>query len=82
MKKNYPPKSREINNVIDHSDAVRFQPEPVGRRQRSSCKNDTAINSKEQMFTEKLRSLLKFGPNSTRYKDIFDMVYLSGKISN
>ena len=36
------------------------------------------INTKEQMFTEKLRSLLKFGPNSTRYKDIFDMCYLSG----
>lgn len=35
------------------------------------------INSKEQMFTEKLRSLLKFGPNSTRFKDIFDMCYLS-----
>ena len=35
------------------------------------------INTKEQMFTEKLRSLLKFGPNSTRYKDIFDMRYLS-----
>ena len=38
------------------------------------------INSKEQMFTEKLRSLLKFGPNSTRYKDIFDMHYLSGLV--
>ena len=35
------------------------------------------INSKEQMFTEKLRSLLKFGPYSTRYKDVFDMCYLS-----
>ncbi|MDO5444935.1 MAG: nucleotidyl transferase AbiEii/AbiGii toxin family protein [Eubacteriales bacterium] len=35
------------------------------------------INSKEQMFTEKLRSLLKFGSNSTRYKDIFDLCYLS-----
>lgn len=35
------------------------------------------INSKEQMLTEKLRSLLKFGPNSTRFKDIFDMCYLS-----
>ena len=34
------------------------------------------INSKEQMFTEKIRSLLKFGPNSTRYKDIFDMRFL------
>ena len=34
------------------------------------------INSKEQMFTEKLRSLLKFGSFSTRYKDIFDIYYL------
>ncbi len=38
------------------------------------------INSKEQMFTEKLRSLLKFGPNSTRYKDVFDMFYLADKV--
>lgn len=38
------------------------------------------INSSEQMFTEKLRSLLRFGPVSTRYKDIFDMYFLSKKI--
>ena len=31
------------------------------------------INSNEQMFTEKLRSLLRFGAVSTRYKDIFDI---------
>lgn len=35
------------------------------------------MNSKEQVFTEKLRSFLKFGSFSTRYKDIFDMYYLS-----
>ena len=35
------------------------------------------INTKEQMFTEKLRSLLKFGRNSTRYKDIYDMCWLT-----
>lgn len=34
------------------------------------------INSKEQIFAEKLRSLLKFGPLSTRYRDVFDMCYL------
>jgi len=34
------------------------------------------INSKEQIFTEKLRSLLKLGVFSTRYKDIFDFYYL------
>jgi hypothetical protein len=38
------------------------------------------INSKEQMFTEKLRSLLKFGSFSTRYKDIFDMYYQCDKL--
>ncbi len=34
------------------------------------------INSNEQMFAEKLRSLLKFGPLSTRFKDVYDMYYL------
>ena len=33
-------------------------------------------NTYEQSFIEKLRSLLKFGANSRRYKDIFDMYYL------
>lgn len=48
-----------------------------------ACFDDGAcllINSKEQMFAEKLRSLLKFGPNSTRFKDIFDMCYLSDRL--
>ncbi len=35
------------------------------------------INSKEQIFVDKLRSLLRFGPVSTRYKDLYDMCYLS-----
>lgn len=34
------------------------------------------INSPEQIFVEKLKSLLKFGIRSTRYKDIFDFYYL------
>lgn len=41
--------------------------------------NSTAIlfvNSCEQIFIEKLKSLLKFGVLSTRYKDIFDFYYL------
>lgn len=38
------------------------------------------INSTEQMIIEKLRSLLKFGPISTRYKDIFDIYYLSNYV--
>lgn len=34
------------------------------------------INSSEQIFTEKLKSLLKLGFRSTRYKDLFDFYYL------
>ena len=34
------------------------------------------INSNEQMFAEKLRSLLRLGPISTRYKDVYDLYYL------
>lgn len=32
------------------------------------------------MFTEKLRSLLKFGTFSTRYKDVYDMYYQCEKM--
>ena len=39
------------------------------------------MNSKEQMLTEKLKSLLKFGTFSTRYKDVFDICYLSENIN-
>ncbi len=38
------------------------------------------INSDEQMLAEKLRSLLKFGPFSTRYKDVYDMFYLKDNV--
>ena len=38
------------------------------------------INSDEQMLAEKLRSLLKFGPLSTRFKDVYDMYYLKDKV--
>ena len=33
-------------------------------------------NTVEQSFVEKLRSLLRFGSNSRRYRDLFDMFYL------
>ena len=33
------------------------------------------INTKEQIFVEKLKSLLLHGIKSTRYKDVFDIYY-------
>ena len=38
-------------------------------------------NTREQMFSEKLRSLLKLGSFSTRYKDVYDMYYQCGKMN-
>jgi len=35
------------------------------------------VNSRAQMIAEKLKSLVRFGTQSTRYKDIFDIYYLS-----
>ena len=37
------------------------------------------VNPNEQIFVEKLKSLLRFGSASTRFKDIFDMYYLSSR---
>ena len=37
------------------------------------------INSKQQIFVEKIKSLLKLGFRSTRYKDLFDFYYLINK---
>ena len=39
-------------------------------------------NSNGQMFAEKLRSLLKFGEYSTRYRDIFDLYYLKDNMNS
>ena len=38
-------------------------------------------NSKEQIFVEKLKSLLRLGTLSSRYKDVYDMYYLIGKMN-
>ena len=39
-------------------------------------------NTVEQSFVEKLRSILKFGPNSRRYKDVYDMFYLKNVVNS
>lgn len=38
------------------------------------------INPKEQIFAEKLKSLLRIGPVSTRFKDVYDMYYLHTRV--
>lgn len=39
------------------------------------------MNSCEQILTEKIKSFLRFGTRSTRYKDIFDIFYLSERVN-
>ncbi len=50
------------------------------------CHDDEGVsllmNSKEQIFAEKLRALIKFGTFSGRVKDIFDLCYLSEYVDN
>lgn len=38
------------------------------------------INSRAQMITEKLKSLVRFGTRSTRYKDVFDIYFLKDTV--
>ena len=38
------------------------------------------VNSNEQIFVEKLKSLLRSGYVSTRFKDVYDMYYLSSRL--
>lgn len=40
------------------------------------------MNSKEQIFAEKLRALVKFGTFSGRVKDVFDLCYLAEYVDN
>ena len=39
------------------------------------------INSYAQMIAEKLKSMVRFGSRNTRYKDVFDICYLSGQVN-
>jgi predicted nucleotidyltransferase component of viral defense system len=55
------------------------------RRFAISLDEPTAIlpaNSGEQIFVEKLKSLLRLGARSARPKDVFDMYYLIGRLDD
>ncbi len=39
------------------------------------------INSPAQMITEKLKSMVRFGVRNTRYKDVYDICYLSERVN-
>ena len=39
------------------------------------------INSPAQMIAEKLKSMVRFGSRNTRYKDVFDICYLSDHVN-
>ena len=38
------------------------------------------INSPAQMITEKLKSMVRFGSRNTRYKNVYDICYLSSRV--
>lgn len=51
----------------------------VGFQEDSVC---LLINSPAQMITEKLKSMIRFGIRNTRYKDVFDICYLSERANS
>ncbi|MBQ7190738.1 MAG: nucleotidyl transferase AbiEii/AbiGii toxin family protein [Kiritimatiellae bacterium] len=58
---------------------------PQSPMQFSLALDETTVtlpaNSKEQIFAEKLKSLLKLGTRSNRLKDIFDLYYLLNNVN-
>ena len=71
--------NNEINTKLDIGVHSLFELEQVQHIFNFNIINLEAnllINSPEQIFVEKLKSLLKFNIRSTRYKDIFDFYYL------
>ena len=59
-----------------HASAAMEQDElwfDVAHRQEGVC---LLANSKEQVFAEKLKSLLRHGIRSTRFRDLYDMYYI------
>ena len=69
----------KLNNKIDLGVHKEFDIEQDEYYFNLNFIDDTVsllINSKEQIFTEKLKSLLKLGFRSGRHKDLFDFYYL------
>lgn len=74
---------RAIRTKIDigvHSDDAIEQIEFAFGTNTGEGDAELLANSQEQIFAEKLLSLLRYGANSNRPKDIFDMYYLSGRV--
>lgn len=60
-----------INTHLDiHQNTLLFNFDPIG------SSGTLLVNTPEQIFCEKMKSLMIHGINSTRYKDIYDFYYL------
>ena len=68
---------KRVNIIL--KDSFRNQIETkidIGVHKNLDIKQEELINTKEQIFAEKLSSMLKHGIRTTRYKDIYDFYYL------
>ena len=75
----YPP--RKADAKIAH-DIVFKAIEDAGFHDKVTIKGGVVllVNPKEQIFIEKLKSLLRLGVVSTRYKDVYDLFYLCSRV--
>lgn len=79
--------SNEINTKIDvgvHTEYNILQDELYFNTCINNQKIKLMVNSKEQIFVEKLIPIIKFGSLSTRYKDFYDLYWLikNGNLDN
>lgn len=70
-------------NLHDEVEKIKGEGYSEANAEAKLCQDDTVsllINSRHQMITEKLKSLVRFGSRSTRYKDVFDIYYLKEEV--
>jgi len=75
--------ARAIRTKVDigvHANEALAQMDFSFRNNSGAGSADLQANSPEQIFAEKLLSLLRHGASSNRPKDIFDMYYLADKV--
>lgn len=60
-----------VKQIYENSNAFEMRKTTIEYDEGASL----LINSNEQMLSEKLRSLLKFGTFSTRFKDIYELCF-------
>lgn len=74
-------------NLMDEVERIKQEGYSEANAEAKLCQDiivkaisQSSFKRKAQMITEKLKSMMRFGIRSTRYKDVFDICYLSDAV--